>query len=82
MFRKSALAILIFIPLFAKASDPNLNSFKNAGECSELSGDKNCIYCPIKKRFISLSTNSKDQTPKDEDYEYINSNGKSEEGTR
>lgn len=77
--------LLLFVLLFshsAFSADPNMDSYKNAGECSEMTRDKNCVYCSLKKKFISLGTNSKDQTPKDEDYEFVDPNGNPKKGNR
>lgn len=67
-----ALMILTFLfSVNTYAGDPNLYSYQMAGECSDANPNARCIYCPLKKKFISLPTNSKDQTPKDEDYEFV-----------
>lgn len=73
---------IICFSISAFCADPNLDSYKNAGECSEFSKNEKCIYCPIKRKFISLGSNSKDQTPGDGDYEFIKSDDKNLKGTR
>jgi hypothetical protein len=76
------LSVLVLLfSLSAHAGDPNLNSYKVAGECSNLSPNEKCVYCPLKKKFIALPVNSKDQTPKDENYEFVEP-GKSKEGVQ
>ena len=78
---KALLILALAIPIYAFAGDPNLNSYKMAGECSDINPNARCVYCPIKKKFIALPTNSKDQTPKDEDYEFVEP-GSSKDGTQ
>lgn len=75
------LCVLCF-SISAFCADPNLESYKSAGECSEFSKDEKCIYCPLKKKFISLGSNSKDQSPRDSDYEFIDRSEKAQKGTR
>ena len=41
-------------------ADPNLQSYKKAGECSSVEIDSNCFYCPAKRKFIALGENSED----------------------
>lgn len=77
------LAFITAVSVFA--SDPNIESFKSVGVCSD-SSDTRCFYCPQAKKFIPLPTSSLDTTPKDSDYEFIDkskaSGGASEEGSR
>ena len=68
---KSLTALAIIFSINAYAGDPNLNSYKVSGECSDINPNARCVYCPLKKKFIALPTNSNDQTPKDEDYEFV-----------
>lgn len=83
MIRAFYMVLIILAPLLANA-DPNLQSYKNAGDCSFLEGGGNCIYCPEKRKFISLGSNSEELTPKDSDYEFVDPNAPESEtdGTR
>lgn len=56
-FSYLVIAVFFSIPVFAL--DPNLESYKRAGECSQMTSAKNCVYCPQKKKFIALSQSSK-----------------------
>ncbi|KHD88722.1 MAG: hypothetical protein OM95_07970 [Bdellovibrio sp. ArHS] len=79
MFKIACIFVLLSSTVFAK--DPNLMSYKGAGECSEYSKEEKCVYCPAKRKFVSLPQSSKDQTPKDGDYELVEA-GTPEEGTK
>lgn len=82
MIQKLIQLGVLFISISAFCADPNLDSYKSAGECSEFSKNEKCIYCPIKKKYISLGSSSKDQAPGDEDYEFIKGDDKTIKGTR
>lgn len=82
MFHKLILLCVLCFSTSAFCADPNLESYKGAGECSELSRNEKCTYCPIKKKFISLGRSSKDQVPRDNDDKLIDRSDKAQKGTR
>ncbi|UOF00899.1 hypothetical protein [Bdellovibrio reynosensis] len=54
--------MLLIFPIAGFATDPNLDSYKRAGECLDLTKNKDCVYCPQQKKFISLAQDSRPQS--------------------
>lgn len=82
MLRKIIQLCVLCFSISAVGADPNLDSYKHSGECSEFSKNEKCIYCPVKKKFIALGSNSKDQTSGDSDNKFNKNSEKNMKGTR
>ncbi|ASD62208.1 hypothetical protein B9G79_00825 [Bdellovibrio bacteriovorus] len=80
MFAKLIAVVTFVFSFCAYASDPNIDSYKKAGECFTDSPKEKCVYCPEKKKFIPLPSSSADTTPKDSDYEFIDKAAPVEDG--
>lgn len=71
MLRKILFFTSLFLFSFNSfgSQDPNLNSFVNAGECSDIATNNSCGECPLKKQKLTLATSTKQAPPADEGFE-------------